>query len=138
GGELPIDPAILKKLPGIGRYIANAVATFAFDQPVPIVETNIARTMARLFDIRVPIDSAAGRAQLWSAAASLVPKRNAGRLNSGLMDLGALVCRKQPQCHSCPVHQFCQSTNPESLPIKRPRPKLKRLTESHRFSIKGD
>ena len=60
-GILPDDISAIRRLPGVGRYTANAAATFAFDQPVPIVEANSARVLARLFDIRAPADSAIGR-----------------------------------------------------------------------------
>ena len=87
-GSLPGDVAAIRELPGVGRYTANAVATFAFNRPVPIVETNSARLLARLFDIRVPIDSAIGRKRLWKNAAQLVPRRNSAHFNSALVDLG--------------------------------------------------
>src|SRR5438067_1065916 len=73
GGVLPPNSDSLRKLPGIGRYTANAVATFAFNQPLPIVEANITRVIARLFDVRTPVDSGAGRERLWNTAQSLVP-----------------------------------------------------------------
>src|ERR1051325_1722388 len=73
GSRLPSDPEELRKLPGVGRYIANAVATFAFNRSVPIIETNTTRLIARLFEITAAIDSAPGREQLWQAAASLMP-----------------------------------------------------------------
>jgi A/G-specific adenine glycosylase len=131
-GKIPHDPARIRQLPGIGRYIANAVATFAFDQSLPIVEANTARVLARLFNVRKPIDSAVGREQLWRHAGELVPQRNARRFNSALMDLGALVCLpRKPQCGVCPVKNFCQARSPEDLPIKRPRPRTKRITEDH-------
>ena len=63
-GRLPSNLAATRELPGVGRYTANAVATFAFDQPVPIVETNTARVLARLFDFHSPIDRAAAQEEL--------------------------------------------------------------------------
>src|SRR5205085_7481493 len=81
-GVLPADPQFLRKFPGIGRYTANAVATFAFDQRLPLVEANITRVLTRLFNITVPVASAAGREQLWHTATSLVPKSQPGRFNS--------------------------------------------------------
>lgn len=121
----------LRSLPGIGRYTANAIATFAFDRSVPIVDANIARVLARLFNYQQPIDSAPGRDAIWQFASSLVPPCRAGVFNSALMELGALVCRPRPACRVCPVRKFCRTTKPEILPIKRPRPKLKKLNERH-------
>lgn len=135
-GVLPSDIAAIRKLPGVGRYIANAIATFAFNQPVPIVEANSSRVLARLFDIRVPIDSAIGREKLWENAAKLVPKRNAAGFNSALIDLGALVClQDKPKCNVCPVKKFCRAKNPAALPIKKSKPRTKRLIERHAFVV---
>ena len=134
GGVLPSDIAAIRKLPGVGRYTANAIATFAFNQPVPIVEANSSRVIARLFDIRAPIDSAIGREKLWENAAQLVPKRNAARFNSALIDLGPLVCLpNKPKCNTCPVKKFCRAKNPGALPIKKSKPRTKRLIERHAF-----
>ena len=136
-GRFPRDPAAIRGLPGVGRYTANAIATFAFDQPVPIVEANTARVLARLFDLRRPIDRAMGRRVLWDLAAALVPKRAARIYNSALVDLGALVCLPRlPKCWICPVKRFCRAKNPETLPIKRARPPTVRLTENHAFVVK--
>jgi A/G-specific adenine glycosylase len=135
-GTLPGEIAAIRELPGVGRYTANAVATFAFNRPLPIVEANSSRVLARLFDIRVPIDSAIGREKLWESAAQLVPRRNAARFNSALIDLGALVCLPdKPKCNVCPVKKFCRAKNPEALPIKKSTPRTGRLVERHAFVV---
>jgi A/G-specific adenine glycosylase len=137
-GQCPRSIDELRALPGIGRYTANAIATFAFDKPVPIVEANIARLLARLFNITTPIDSARGRESVWTAAARIVPQDSAGVFNSALMDLGALVCLpRTPKCEICPAKPFCRAPNPSILPVKKPRPKTIKLTERHGFTIKG-
>jgi A/G-specific adenine glycosylase len=133
GGQFPESPGAIRDLPGVGRYTANAVATFAFDQALPIVEANIARVLSRLFDLQTPVDTAAGREQLWSYAARLVPQRNAREYNSAVMELGALVCGARPKCGSCPVSRFCRTTDPLSVPRKKPRRALQLLTENHSF-----
>ena len=136
GGQLPRQPDQMRSLPGLGRYTCNAVATFAFDQSVPIVEANTARLLARLTNLQLRIDSGAGQKQLWETAASLLPARNAAVYNSGLMDLGALVCTAaQPKCSICPVRAFCRAEKPATLPLKRPRAQLQQLVESHEFAI---
>jgi A/G-specific adenine glycosylase len=135
-GILPGDIATIRKLPGVGRYIANAVATFAFNQRAPIVEANSSRVLARLLDMRAPIDSAIGREKLWDYAAQLVPKCNPARFNSALVDLGALVClANQPKCSICPVKEYCRAKNPDALPIKKSKPRTKRLIERHAFVV---
>lgn len=135
GGAFPTDPEVIRALPGIGRYTANAVASFAFNTAVPIVEANIARVLSRVFDIRTPIDTTAGREQLWSAARDLLPRQGAGTHNAALMELGALVCGAPPKCSACPVQTFCRSTEPGSLPRKKARPPLQLLTEHHGFVL---
>jgi A/G-specific adenine glycosylase len=137
GGSIPRDTVELRTLPGVGRYTANAVASFAFDQPVPLIEANIARVIARLFDDQQPIDSAAGRERIWQRASDLLPARNSADHNSALMDLGALVCTaRNPKCGICPVSKFCRATSPARLPIKRARPPLRRLVETHLFVVR--
>ena len=135
-GVFPKDLASIQALPGIGRYTANAIATFAFDQSVPIVEANIARVVSRLFDLQTPIDTSAGREQLWSAASQLLPRRNARQHNSALMELGALVCGARPKCEICPVKIFCRATEPGALPRKKGRPVLELRTEHHGFALR--
>ena len=123
GGEVPSDPALLASLPGVGPYAAGAIAAFAFDRSVPTVDANIARVLARLDNVRTPVDSPAGNRLIWSLAASLLPEHEGGRLHtSALMELGALVCLpKKPQCLVCPVHAYCRAQEPETLPQKAPR-----------------
>ena len=130
GGALPRDPALLATLPGVGRYTAGAVAAFAFDLPVAAVDGNIARVIARLIDLRLPIDTEPGQGIVWKVAAELLPKR-AGRLHtSALMELGALLCvARRPRCPACPVRRHCAAPAPEQLPKKRARPARVELDE---------
>jgi A/G-specific adenine glycosylase len=138
-GQFPRSIEQMQLLPGIGKYTAHAVATFAFDQPVPIVEANTSRVLARLFNLRIPIDSTSGQSSLWGYASSLLPRKSSAAYNSALLDLGALVCLpRKPKCEICPVKQFCRATNPQSLPIKRPRPETKQLVEKHSFVVRND
>ncbi len=131
----------IRVLPGVGRYTAGAVATFALEQAEPIVDANIARVLARLFDYREQIDSTRGQAQLWEWATALVPRREARAYNSGLMELGQTVCSpKSPKCGECPVRLRCAATkrNPEELPIKKPRRKTAFVDEHVRWVIRKD
>jgi A/G-specific adenine glycosylase len=102
-GAIPADAAALRRLPGVGPYTAGAVAAFAFEQPVPAVDTNVARVLRRVFACRTPKE-VIRRAQL------LQPKRGhaAWRFNQALMELGALVCTaRAPKCGECPVSRQC-------------------------------
>jgi A/G-specific adenine glycosylase len=135
GGTFPRTVAELRSLPGVGRYTAAAILSFAFDDPVGIVEANTARLLARLFNVTASIDTAGGREQLWKHAERIVPERNSGQFNSALMDLGSLVCLPQkPRCTACPVQSFCRAEDPSGLPRKKPRPAVKNLTELHSFT----
>jgi A/G-specific adenine glycosylase len=136
GGRFPRSLSAIRDLPGVGRYTANAVGTFAFNQSVPIVEANIARLLARLFNLQIPIDTSRGHETLWQRAAELLPNRNAALYNSALMDLGALVCASRPDCLVCPVRIFCRAKDPAKLPRKRARPTIKRQAEHHGFSVR--
>jgi A/G-specific adenine glycosylase len=136
-GRLPSSIEELRLLPGVGKYTAHAVATFAFHQPVPIVETNTARVSARLFNLQTPIDSTAGCKILWNGARELLPKRGAADFNSALVDLGALVCLpRKAKCEICPVRKFCRAINPGILPLKKARPQTRRLTENHAYVVR--
>jgi A/G-specific adenine glycosylase len=136
GGRFPRSLAAIRDLPGVGRYTANAVVTFAFNQSVPIVEVNIARLLARLFNLQIPIDTSHGRETLWQRASELVPNRDAGVYNSAFMDLGALVCGSRPNCVVCPVRNFCGAKKPSELPIRKARPSIRLRTEHHGFSVR--
>ena len=133
GGEMPRDPALIRALPGIGRYTAGAVASFAFDLPEPLVDANVARVLARLLDLHTPIDSTAGQSALWETAIALVPQKGARIFNSAIMELGALVCTpRAPRCRECPIAKHCAAFShgtAESLPRKKPRKKISALSE---------
>src|SRR5439155_46835 len=116
-GKFPNGPDALRSLPGIGRYTANAIAVFAFNKSLPIVEANTARVLTRLFNIRAPIDSTHGRQELWKLSAKLVPQNRARDFQNTMMDLGTLICTaNNPHCQICPVKKFCRARDPASLP----------------------
>ena len=137
-GHVPRSIEQMQRLPGIGKYTAHAIASFAFDQPVPIVEANTARVLARILNFRSSIDRTDTRNALWKQAAALVPKRSARIYNSALVDLGALVCLPhQPRCVICPVKEICSAKNPATLPIKKKRPPVECLTENHALAVRS-
>jgi len=120
--ELPQDPEELIKLPGIGRYTAGAVACFAYEKPVPAVDTNVARVLARVFlgnnRQRLTGNASPGNRQriIWSLAAALVPKngQRAWRFNQAVMELGALICvARKPKCPECPVRPVSRTGKPK-------------------------
>ena len=129
-GIFPSDPEHIRALPGVGRYTAGAIATFAFDEPSPPVDGNIVRVIARLLDLWEPVDSASGLEQVWETASRWQPQTQAGEFNEALMELGALICTpRAPACLICPVRMFCSAQQPELLPVKKPRPRTVRMVE---------
>src|SRR6266704_4250051 len=94
-GTLPAEPDELIKLPGVGRYTAGAVASFAYEKPVPAVDTNVARVIRRVFfgTDASRISHPASR-QIWELTRTLVPKngKRAWKFNQAIMELGALIC----------------------------------------------
>lgn len=119
-GIIPSDPKTLLTLPGIGPYTAGAIASIAYNLPVPLVDANISRLFARLFDIDIPLSQA--QKLLWQKAEELVPQDQARTFNQGLMELGALICTpKNPACPQCPLILFC-SAHKNDLVTERPIP----------------
>jgi len=108
--RLPDKPEELIELPGIGRYTAGAVASFAYEKPVPAVDTNVARVIRRVF-LRDG-GRGTGDGDIWRLAAALVPRngKRAWKFNQAIMELGALVCTaRNPKCPECPVRRECKT-----------------------------
>lgn len=119
-GELPRDIGSLRRLPGIGRYTAGAIASIAFGQDEPALDGNIRRVLARLFDVSQPARSPQGEKSLWELAAAHLPAGRAGDYNQALMDLGAAVCTpRAPRCGLCPLAAGCAAN---ALGIQEQRP----------------
>jgi A/G-specific adenine glycosylase len=106
GGRVPRDVAMLRRFPGVGPYTAAAVASIAFGVPVPAVDTNARRVVARTF-LGVDADDATGRA-IDELAAAWVDPEDPGGWNQALMDLGREVCRPRPRCSACPLRRGCR------------------------------
>jgi A/G-specific adenine glycosylase len=135
--QFPFAVDELLKLPGIGRYTAGALASFAFNLQAPIVDANIERVLSRILDLEEPVDQRRGNRILWDFASQYVQGPNPRLLNSALMELGATLCsRRKPLCIICPVRSLCLAGNPESLPKKRARQKIERKTELHFLALK--
>jgi A/G-specific adenine glycosylase len=110
GGAIPTEPEVLVTLPGIGRYTAGAVASFAHERSTPAVDTNVARVLRRVFHPRMHKRGADRR--LWDTAARLVPPdgQQAWMFNQAIMELGALICTARvARCGICPVRVACRT-----------------------------
>jgi len=119
GGKIPRGVPELRRLPGVGPYTAAAVAAFAFDECVPVLDANIIRVVARLTNFKKPVTTAAGRHFIESRARRLLPESGGRDFTSAMMDLGATVCTAgRPDCTACPVRSFCAAKRPEEIPFK--------------------
>jgi A/G-specific adenine glycosylase len=108
GGQLPGDLQALRRLPGIGRYSAAAIASIAFGQDVPALDGNIRRVLARISNLELPARSPQGERRLLELAARHLPPGRAGDYNQALMELGELVCTpRRPDCARCPLNDQC-------------------------------
>lgn len=106
--ELPSDFDLLLKLPGIGKYTAGAIMSIAFNKDYEVVDANIERVFARLFNLDKPVKDKTSHTVIHHKARELIPPGNAREHNQALMELGALVCiPKNPRCRICPLNPFC-------------------------------
>lgn len=111
-GRIPNTESALLELKGVGRYAANAVLCFAFDQPRAVVDANVVRLLSRYFGIKPLKERAHADADLWEAAQSLIPKRGAKEYNWAVFDFAALVCTsRNPKCSECILRERCRWPN---------------------------
>ena len=101
-GQFPTTSQALRRLPGIGRYTAAAIASIAFAEPVAVVDGNVERVLSRMFGKQLDERTS------WEAAEDLLDRKRPGDANQAMMELGATVCLpRQPKCLLCPVSRFC-------------------------------
>lgn len=109
GSQLPREAEELRAFPGIGRYTAGAVASFAYGKDEPILDTNVRRVLFRVFVNEGAMRTHAMEQRLWAISVKVLPRGKAWEFNSALMDFGALVCTvKKPACVTCPMQTFCR------------------------------
>ena len=127
-GRLPEEIQLLRKLPGVGRYTAAAIASIAFGRDEPTLDGNIRRVLARCFNVSEDARSKTGEELLWGLAAKYLPHGKAGEYNQAMMELGATVCSpKNPDCGHCPLEADCQANLlgiQEQRPVLLPRPAI--------------
>lgn len=122
-GRLPAKAEDWRRLPGVGRYTANAIASIAFAERVPVVDGNVKRVLARVFNVEECVDDAKTERLLWSIAEALVARKSPGDFNQALMEMGSLICTpRSPLCDECPIRRVCDARalgRQESLPVRR-------------------
>jgi A/G-specific adenine glycosylase len=113
GGKLPATSAQLRALPGIGRYTAAAIASIAFGEAVPTVDSNVERVLERITGHPLPGEKS------WERAGALLEKSRPGDFNQAMMELGATVCGpRSPACLACPVIKLCATRGELAKPSK--------------------
>lgn len=106
-GRVPAGKHELLQLPGVGEYVANAVLALAFGERRPLLDPNVIRIIGRATGVVSTHTRARSDRLLWAEVESLLPRVHAREFSLGLIDLGALVCRKQPRCFECPLRTRC-------------------------------
>lgn len=123
---LPDEVDRLLKLPGIGKYTAGAIASLAFGKDEAVVDGNVKRVLARVFNVQEAVDTGAGEKAIWELAREHLSPGQAGDYNQALMDLGASVCLpRNPLCETCPISDECVANKlgiQRELPHKKPKP----------------
>ena len=139
GGAFPQDERELLKLPGVGPYTSAAISAIAFGKRTVVVDANIERVVARLFQIDTPLPL--GKKEIHAASDSITPPARAGDFAQAMMDLGASLCSvKEPECSSCPISAYCgafQNGNAAGYPVKAPK-KAKPVRRGTAYWIERD
>lgn len=131
GGRFPDNFQDVLSLSGIGTYTASAICSFAYHQPYAVVDGNVYRVLARLFNISLPIDSTQGIKQFQILADEVLDRQNPGTHNQAIMEFGALQCVPvNPDCENCTLKFQClafATKNVSQLPVKSLKIKTKTL-----------
>jgi len=141
-GELPHTYTELRELPGVGSYIASAIASIAFQQPIPALDANCRRVYIRLLNLQMPLGTPDVEHTLWRYAQQLLPQERPGDFNQAVMELGERICKpKSPICERCPLQTTClaftQGT-PSSLPKRQAKPPVPHYTVTAAVITQGE
>ena len=128
-GVFPDNYNDLLKLKGVGEYTAAAIASFSYNEAVPVVDGNVFRVLSRYFDVETDIASASAKKEFAALAFELMPKHNPGVFNQAIMEFGALQCvPKSPNCGICVFNTSCaalQKKKVDQLPVKSKKLKVR-------------
>lgn len=127
-GKFPDNFNELIKLKGVGDYTAAAIASFAFNEVVPVVDGNVFRVLSRYLDIETDIASSKAKKEFAALAKELMPENNPALFNQAIMEFGALQCvPKNPNCNNCIFNTSCaalQKKKVGNLPVKLKKTKV--------------
>jgi len=120
GGRFPDSEDALRKLPGVGRYTAAAIAAIAFQRRAVVVDANVERVVSRLFAVETPLPAA--REEIYRLTETITPAGGSGDFAQAMMDLGSAICTpRSPDCPHCPLRETCRARalgTPERYPVK--------------------
>lgn len=129
-GELPSDESLLSKISGLGPYTTNAILSFAYHQKKAAVDGNVVRVFTRYVGLKEDVGRAQVVRSIREGIAAVLPDEEPWIVMEGLIELGALVCKKRPLCERCPLQASCKAYeegHPEKYPVKKPREASVRL-----------
>jgi len=142
GGQLPRDVRQLEALPGIGTYIAGAIASIAFGIKAPALDGNLKRVLARLSEFRLAVNEEKNAAILREQLVEILPEKKPGDVNQAFMDLGATICLpRNPHCTECPLQLECaafQKNLQNELPVKAKRAPVPHYQVAAAVIVKDD
>ena len=128
-GLIPNSFSELKKMKGIGAYTAAAIASVAFNEPVPVIDGNVMRVVARLFGIEDPVNGNEGKNKIQQCLDTIFDTKQPGVFNEAIMEFGALQCvPSNPDCGKCPLNKHCaayKAAKVHLLPMKNPAKEVK-------------
>lgn len=128
-GQFPSTYKQLLQLKGVGSYTAAAIASFAYNEPVAVVDGNVYRVLARVFGVELDVNSNEGKKHFAQLAQKLLIGHEPAVYNQAIMEFGALQCTPQnPNCMFCPLQNMCVAFNEgkvDKLPIKSNKLKVK-------------
>ena len=128
-GNFPNNYKDLLALKGVGDYTAAAIASFAFNEAVPVVDGNVFRVLSRYFDVETDIANASAKKEFAALAFELMPKSAPAMFNQAIMEFGALQCvPKNPDCGICPMNSGCLALKLKKvnqLPVKSKKVKVR-------------
>ncbi len=120
--QIPSNVDDLRKLPGIGPYTAAAIASIAYNKPIPVVDGNVKRVISRLFCLSNTIDSKEFTEEILSILNSHILHHSPADFNQSIMEAGALICKPtNPLCFECPMQLVCcafKTGSPSNFPVK--------------------
>ena len=127
--EFPDSYTDLIKLKGVGEYTAAAIASFAYNEPVALVDGNVQRFLSRLYGVYNPINSASGKKEFKKLANQMLDRESPENHNQAMIEFGAIHCTpKNPNCAECPFQKICHAYNNDiidQLPVKKKAKKKK-------------